>query len=81
MSRGFVTGQRSGDRTGSLMSTKKETAKVKQERAARLSEQLRANLMRRKSQARARREGAADERAEGIELAQAPVRTTEDDEA
>jgi hypothetical protein len=38
-------------------------------RNARLAEQLRANLQRRKRQARARREGEADERAEGISAA------------
>ena len=38
-------------------------------RAARLAEQLRANLQRRKAQARARREGEADARPEGIAAA------------
>jgi hypothetical protein len=38
-------------------------------RKARLAEQLRANLQRRKRQARSRREGEADERAEGISAA------------
>jgi len=38
-------------------------------RAARLAAELRANLQRRKAQARARREGAADERQEGIAAA------------
>jgi len=52
------------------MSTKDQTQKSKQGRPSRLSEQLRANLMRRKAQARARREGGADERPEGIALAQ-----------
>lgn len=62
------------------MSMKDETAKARQEqRTARLTEQLRTNLMRRKSQARARREGAADERADGIELARTPVQRTADD--
>ncbi len=51
------------------MSTKDQTQKSKQGRPSRLSEQLRANLMRRKAQARARREGGADERPEGIALA------------
>ena len=41
----------------------------KDARAARLAEQLRANLARRKAQARARREGEADERPEGIAAA------------
>ena len=35
-------------------------------RKARLAEQLRANLQRRKAQARSRRAGAADERPEGL---------------
>lgn len=47
-----------------------------QRRAARLAEQLRANLQRRKAQARSRREGAADLRPEGIEAAGEP--TTDD---
>lgn len=51
------------------MSAKDQTQKSKQGRPSRLSEQLRANLMRRKAQARARREGGADERPEGIALA------------
>ncbi|PYE85270.1 hypothetical protein [Phyllobacterium leguminum] len=37
-------------------------------RKQRLSEQLRANLARRKAQARARRAGDADDRNEGIEV-------------
>jgi hypothetical protein len=37
---------------------------------ARLAEALRANLARRKSQTRARREGAADERPEGLQAAE-----------
>lgn len=36
------------------------------ERRARLAEELRANLQRRKSQARSRRQGAADARPEGL---------------
>ncbi|KXF76543.1 hypothetical protein ATN84_10790 [Paramesorhizobium deserti] len=43
------------------------------ERKKRLAEQLRANLMRRKAQARARRAGDADDRADGIEAASDPV--------
>ena len=35
-------------------------------KAARLAEKLRANLQRRKAQARSRREGAADQRPEGL---------------
>jgi hypothetical protein len=43
------------------------TAKPKQpDRKARLAEELRANLLRRKAQARARRDGGADERPEGL---------------
>ena len=38
----------------------------KAERKARLAEELRANLARRKAQARSRRTGGADERPEGI---------------
>lgn len=41
----------------------------KKAREARLAEQLRANLQRRKQQARSRRTGAADERPEGIAAA------------
>jgi len=41
-----------------------------QRRAARLAEQLRANLMRRKAQTRARRDGAPDLRPEGIGAAE-----------
>ncbi|MCO5163545.1 MAG: hypothetical protein M9939_20640 [Mesorhizobium sp.] len=51
------------------MSTNDQTRKSKPGRPERLSDELRANLMRRKAQARARREGAADERPEGIALA------------
>jgi len=36
------------------------------DRKARLAEELRANLQRRKSQARARRQGAADTRPDGL---------------
>jgi len=38
----------------------------KADRKARLAEELRANLARRKAQARSRRAGAADERPEGL---------------
>jgi hypothetical protein len=51
------------------MSKQDEQDRIKDARAARLSQQLRANLQRRKAQARARREGDADERPEGIALA------------
>jgi len=47
-----------------------ETAREK--RAARLAEELRANLARRKGQARARRDGAPDLRPEGMPAADAP---------
>ena len=39
------------------------------QRAKRRSEQLRANLMRRKAQIRSRRSGAEDERGEGLQAA------------
>ena len=42
------------------------TQKPRQDRKARLAEQLRANLQRRKAQARSRRDGEADQRPEGI---------------
>lgn len=41
----------------------------KEEKAKRLAEQLRANLQRRKQQARARRAGEGDSRDEGIKAA------------
>ncbi|MGB6119583.1 MAG: hypothetical protein WBF87_15315 [Mesorhizobium sp.] len=44
----------------------KPTQNPSDARAERLKAQLRANLQRRKAQARARREGEADERSEGI---------------
>ncbi|PRD40834.1 hypothetical protein C5748_24640 [Phyllobacterium phragmitis] len=43
------------------------------ERRKRLSEQLRANLARRKAQARSRRAGDADDRMDGIEAVSDPV--------
>ena len=57
--------------------TKPETVKLAQKpskstaetRADRLASQLRANLQRRKAQSRARREGEADQRDEGIPAA------------
>jgi len=52
------------------MTKQDEQDRIKDARAARLSEQLRANLQRRKAQARARRDGEADERPEGIALAE-----------
>lgn len=42
---------------------------AKDDRKARLAEQLRANLQKRKAQARARRAGDADSRPEGISAA------------
>ncbi|WP_421091299.1 hypothetical protein [Pseudochrobactrum sp. MP213Fo] len=51
------------------MSKKQQTPSQKEEadqRAKRRSEQLRANLMRRKAQIRSRRSGAEDEREEGL---------------
>ena len=50
----------------------------KEARAARLAEQLRANLARRKAQARARREGEPDERPEGIVAAKTKDGKAED---
>jgi hypothetical protein len=47
------------------MRDKSDTAE-KADRKARLAEQLRTNLQKRKTQARARRDGAADSRPEGI---------------
>ena len=41
-------------------------------RKARLAEQLRANLQKRKAQARSRRAGEADQRAEGLPGGKAP---------
>lgn len=49
--------------------TKTDISAQKEARKARLAEQLRANLQRRKAQARARRTGEADERPEGIAAA------------
>jgi hypothetical protein len=45
---------------------KKGTSGNGDKKSARLAEQLRANLQRRKAQARSRREGAADSRPEGL---------------
>jgi len=46
--------------------TTKERTETKKEREKRLAAELRANLARRKAQARSRRGGGADERTEGI---------------
>lgn len=48
------------------MTAKRKDGKSKSEREKRLAAELRANLARRKAQARSRRAGEADERAEGI---------------
>ncbi|WP_024849511.1 MULTISPECIES: hypothetical protein [unclassified Aminobacter] len=45
---------------------KRKQASQKDERRKRLAEQLRANLMRRKAQARSRRVGEADSRPDGL---------------
>jgi hypothetical protein len=50
----------------------KSGASPKDDRKARLAEQLRANLQKRKVQARARRSGEADSRPEGIAAAGKP---------
>lgn len=58
------------------MSDKPKTLSQKEEadqRATRRSEQLRANLMRRKAQMRSRRSGAEDQRGEGLPAAIADV--------
>ena len=46
------------------------SAEGKADRKARLAEELRANLARRKAQARSRRTGGADERPEGLATAE-----------
>lgn len=48
------------------MGSKKESRENKDERQKRLSAELRANLGKRKAQARSRRAGEADNRTEGI---------------
>ena len=45
---------------------RKEKTETKSEREKRLATELRANLARRKAQARSRRAGEADQRADGI---------------
>ena len=47
---------------------------LKDDRKARLAEQLRANLQKRKAQSRARRAGEADGRPEGISAAGKPAK-------
>ena len=51
---------------GLLMTSKADTPGSKPDRKARLAEELRANLQRRKAQSRSRRTGGADERPEGL---------------
>ena len=51
---------------GTPESTSREPGAGKADRKARLADELRANLQRRKAQARSRRTGGADERPEGI---------------
>jgi hypothetical protein len=55
------------------MKEKSESA-TKEDRKARLAAELRANLQKRKAQARARRSGEADRRPEGIPSAGKPAR-------
>jgi len=52
----------------------KPASKAKGERAVRLAEQLRANLQKRKAQARARRAGEGDSQPDGIRAADKPER-------
>jgi hypothetical protein len=51
------------------MTSKTGTSPSSASRAARLAEELRANLQRRKAQTRSRRTGEADERPEGLDAA------------
>ncbi|MCX7306338.1 MAG: hypothetical protein NTV73_18690 [Hyphomicrobiales bacterium] len=51
------------------MTSKTGTSTSSARRAARLAEELRANLRRRRAQTRSRRTGEADERPEGLGLA------------
>lgn len=46
--------------------SRRSNSGTKYRKTARLAEKLRANLQRRKAQARSRREGAADQRPEGL---------------
>jgi hypothetical protein len=52
----------------------KRGAQPKADRKARLAEELRANLQKRKAQTRARRSGDADSRPEGIAAAGKPAK-------
>ena len=47
---------------------------AKADRKARLAEQLRANLQKRKAQTRARRAGEADSRPEGVAVGEKPAK-------
>jgi len=61
-----------GDSFGQAAMTTKDSkthATTQDQRKARLAAELRANLLKRKAQARSRRTGAADERPEGIAAA------------
>jgi hypothetical protein len=51
-----------------------------EEREKRRSEQLRANLARRKQQSRSRRSGAADDRDEGLKAATTQIDTADSEE-
>ncbi|WP_336055880.1 hypothetical protein [Nitratireductor sp. CH_MIT9313-5] len=63
-----------------VMSGNKSANQAEQDpRKRRLAEELRANLARRKAQARSRRAGAADERDEGISAARAKPSSTADE--
>ena len=63
------------------MTTKGGGDEARQRREARLAAELRANLQRRKQQARSRREGEADERPDGLAAsASPPDRTDPSDE-
>jgi len=64
-----------GDSFGPAAMTAKDTkmpATSQDQKKARLAEELRANLLKRKAQARARRTGEADGRPEGIAAARKP---------
>lgn len=56
---------------GTVENNRQLIGKEPKDRKERLAEQLRANLQRRKQQARSRRTGAPDERPEGIAAAEA----------
>ena len=56
------------------MNDQKSGGAAKADRKARLAEQLRANLQKRKAQARARRAGEGDSQPDGIRAADKPER-------